>query len=48
MGIKEEQNIKKIFSLALKDHENKKFESAEKLYKSILKIKYNHLTINLI
>ena len=42
MGINEEQNIRKIFSLALKDHENKKFESAEKLYKSILKIKYDH------
>ena len=42
----DEEQIKKQLSIAFKNHKNKKFQTAEKLYKEILNLNKNHIEAN--
>ena len=42
----DELQIKKQLSIALENHKNKKFQTAEKLYKEVLTLNKNHLEAN--
>jgi len=42
----DESQIKKQLSIAFENHKNKKFQTAEKIYKEILSLNKNHLEAN--